>query len=86
VVKSPRAYGALLAVGLSFTLVFQALIHMAVAVSVLPVTGLTLPLVSMGGTSLVFTSLAFGIILSVSRTIEEQEQLETKGGAEVATA
>jgi cell division protein FtsW len=86
VVKSPRAYGALLAVGLSFTLVFQALIHMAVAVSVLPVTGLTLPLVSMGGTSLVFTSLAFGIILSVSRTIEEQEQLESKGGAQVATA
>jgi cell division protein FtsW len=86
VVKSPRAYGALLAVGLSFTLVFQALIHMGVAVSILPVTGLTLPWVSMGGTSLIFTSLSFGIILSVSRTIEEQEANELKGGPEVATA
>lgn len=72
--KSPRAFGALLAVGLSFTMVSQSLIHMAVATTLFPVTGLTLPLISMGGTSLIFTSLAFGIILSVSRTIEESEE------------
>lgn len=82
VVRSPRAFGAFLAVGLSFMLVFQALIHMGVAVSMLPVTGLTLPLVSMGGTSLIFTSLAFGVILSVSRTIEEAEE---KSNGEDAT-
>jgi cell division protein FtsW len=76
VVKSPRAFGALLAVGLSFSLVFQALINMCVATNLLPVTGLTLPLVSMGGTSLWFTSLSFGIILSVSRDIEANENLE----------
>lgn len=76
VVRSPRAFGALLAVGLSFTLVFQSLIHMAVAVALLPVTGLTLPLVSMGGTSLIFTSFAFGIILSVSRTTEGDDETE----------
>jgi cell division protein FtsW len=76
VVKSPRAFGALLAIGLSCSLVFQALINMCVATSLLPVTGLTLPLVSMGGTSLWFTSLAFGIILSVSRDIEANEKLD----------
>ncbi len=72
--KSPGTFGALLAAGLSFSLVFQALINMAVAVNLLPVTGQPLPLVSMGGTSLWFTSLAIGIILSVSRAIEEEEQ------------
>jgi cell division protein FtsW len=76
VIKSPKAFGALLGVGLSFSLVLQALVNMGVAVHVFPVTGLTLPLVSMGGTSLWFTSIAFGIILSVSRDIEEKENLE----------
>ena len=69
--KSPGTFGALLAAGLSFSLVFQAMINMAVAVNLLPVTGQPLPLVSMGGTSLWFTSLSIGIILSVSRKIEE---------------
>ncbi len=72
VIKSPKAFGALLAVGLGISLVLQAFIHMAVNVNLLPVTGLTLPLVSMGGTSLFFTSIAIGIILSVSRHIEEE--------------
>ncbi len=71
--KSPGTFGALLAAGLSFSLVFQALINMAVAVNLLPVTGQPLPLVSMGGTSLWFTSLAIGIILSVSRAVEQEE-------------
>ncbi len=71
-VKSPGAFGALLAVGLAISLVIQALMNMAVTVNLLPVTGLTLPLVSMGGTSLLFTSVSIGIILSVSRYIEQQ--------------
>ncbi len=74
--RSPGTFGALLAAGLSFSLVFQALINMAVAVNLLPVTGQPLPLVSMGGTSLWFTSLAIGIILSVSRAAEKEK---TKG-------
>jgi cell division protein FtsW len=73
VLKSPKAFGALIAVGLSFSLVLQALINMAVAVNIFPVTGLTLPLVSKGGTSILITSIAFGVIMSVSRYIEEDE-------------
>ncbi len=72
-VKCPGAFGAFLAVGLSFALVIQAMINMAVVTNLLPVTGVTLPLISMGGTSLWFTSLAIGIILSVSRFVEQEE-------------
>ncbi|MGB0929633.1 MAG: FtsW/RodA/SpoVE family cell cycle protein [Chitinophagales bacterium] len=72
-VKSPGAFGALLAVGLAISLVIQAMMNMAVTVDLLPVTGLTLPLISMGGTSLLFTSFSIGIILSVSRFIEDKE-------------
>jgi cell division protein FtsW len=72
--KSPAAFGALLAFGLSLSLVLQAMMNMGVAVGILPVTGLTLPLVSMGGSSTIFTSVAFGIILSVSRNIENEEK------------
>ncbi len=71
--NSPKAFGALLAFGLSLSLVIQAFINMGVAVNIFPVTGLPLPLVSMGGTSMIFTSIAFGIILSVSRSVEELE-------------
>jgi cell division protein FtsW len=71
--RCPFAFGAFLAVGLSFTLVFQAFLNMAVNVNLLPVTGLTLPLVSMGGSSIWFTCLAIGIILSVSRFVENTE-------------
>lgn len=74
VTKAPKAFGALLAAGLSFSLTIQAFANMAVAVGLGPVTGIPLPLVSMGGTSILFTSLAFGIILSVSRDIEEPKQ------------
>ncbi len=72
VAKSPKAFGAFLAVGLGLSLVFQAIIHMAVSVNLLPVTGLTLPFVSMGGTSMFFTSIAVGIILSVSRSVDQE--------------
>jgi cell division protein FtsW len=75
VIKTPKAFGALLAVGLGIALVIQAMINMAVAVNLLPVTGVTLPLVSMGGSSVIFTSIAFGIILSVSRNVEEEKAL-----------
>lgn len=72
VTQSPKAFGALLAAGLSFSLTIQAFANMAVAVGLGPVTGVPLPLVSMGGTSMIFTSIAFGIILSVSRDVEEK--------------
>ncbi|MCE9540429.1 MAG: FtsW/RodA/SpoVE family cell cycle protein [Bacteroidetes bacterium] len=68
--KSERTFGSLLAIGLTFSLVFQAMINMAVAVNLFPVTGQPLPLVSMGGTSIWFTSIAIGMILSVSRNNE----------------
>ncbi len=71
--KCPYAFGAFLALGLSFTLVIQALINMAVAVNLFPVTGVTLPLVSMGGSSFLFTCLSIGIILSVARNAEQLE-------------
>lgn len=69
--KTESIFGMLLVFGLSFSLVFQAMINMAVAVGLMPVTGQPLPMVSMGGTSLWFTSLAIGIMLSVSRDIEK---------------
>lgn len=71
--RCPYAFGAFLAVALSFTLVIQALVNMAVNVNLFPTTGVTLPLVSMGGSSLLFTCFAIGIILSVARNVEQAE-------------
>lgn len=68
--KSLRTYPAFLCIGLSLSLVVQAFFNMGVAVNLFPVTGQTLPLVSMGGTSIVFTSISIGIILNVSRYAE----------------
>ncbi len=70
VTRCPKAFGAMLAIGLSLSLVIQAFANIAVSVHVVPVTGLTLPMVSMGGTSMLFTCVAIGMILSVSRYIE----------------
>ncbi len=67
---SAGPFGSLLALGLGLLLVLQALLNMAVSVNLVPVTGVALPLVSKGGTSLLFTSIALGIILSVSVHIE----------------
>jgi cell division protein FtsW len=78
--KCPYAFGAFLALALSFTLVIQALVNMAVVVNLVPVTGVTLPLVSMGGSSFFFTCISIGIILSVARNVE---QLEGKSTAEI---
>jgi cell division protein FtsW len=80
--RCPFAFGAFLALGLSFTLVIQALANMAVNVNLFPVTGVTLPLVSMGGSSFLFTCLAIGIILSVARN---SEQLEGEEALNTAT-
>jgi len=71
--RCPYAFGAFLSLGLSFTLVFQAFINMAVAVHLVPVTGQTLPFISKGGSSIVFTAVAIGIILSVSRYVDAME-------------
>ncbi len=71
--RCPFAFGAFLALGLSFTLAIQAVANMAVTVNLFPVTGVTLPLVSMGGTSFIFSCLAIGIILSVARNVEQLE-------------
>lgn len=72
-VKSPGSFGAFLSVGLSFIIVMQAMVNMAVAVNLIPVTGQPLPLVSMGGTSLWFTSISFGILLSISKEVENED-------------
>lgn len=71
--KSPKAFGTFLAIGLSLMLTVQALANIAVNVNLVPATGLTLPLISMGGTSMIFTSIALGMILSVSKFIESLE-------------
>jgi cell division protein FtsW len=73
VTRSPKAFGAFLAIGLSLLLTVQALANIAVNVNLVPATGLTLPLISMGGTSLLFTCVSLGIILSVSKYIESLE-------------
>lgn len=70
VTKSTKAFGAMVALGLGMSLIVQAFANIAVSVHLIPVTGLTLPMVSMGGTSILFTCVAFGIILSVSKYIE----------------
>lgn len=73
---APEIFPALLVVGLGLSIVLQAMFHMGVNVGALPVTGQTLPLVSMGGTSLWFTSAAFGIILGVAHSFSPEGQAE----------
>lgn len=75
--KTDSSFGGYLAFGLSFLLVFQALVNMGVGVNLLPVTGQPLPLISMGGTSILFTCVSIGIILNVSRTVYKEEETES---------
>ncbi|MBT3963331.1 MAG: FtsW/RodA/SpoVE family cell cycle protein, partial [Flavobacteriales bacterium] len=75
--KCPKRFGSLLAVGIAFSLVFQAMVNMAVTVNLVPVTGQSLPMVSMGGTSIWFTCFAVGIILSVSASNDAEESSKT---------
>ncbi len=74
VTKSPKAFGTFLSIGLSLSLTVQALANIAVSVNLVPVTGLTLPMISMGGTSMLFTCISLGMILSVSKYIETLEE------------
>ncbi len=77
--KANSMFGKLVVVGLGFPIVFQAIINMAVAVELLPVTGQTLPLISSGGSSIWMTCIAIGIILSVTKKDEEiAQELEEK--------
>ena len=71
--KCTRMFPVILVLGLMLLIVFQAMINMGVSVGVFPVTGQTLPLVSQGGSSMLFMSIAFGIILAISRTADNQE-------------
>ncbi len=71
--KIASVFGGLICIGLMFSLVFQAFVNMLVSVGVLPVTGQTLPLISMGGTSILFTCITLGIILSVSNDTSDRE-------------
>ncbi|MBK7269532.1 MAG: FtsW/RodA/SpoVE family cell cycle protein [Flavobacteriales bacterium] len=84
--KCPKIFGSLVAVGLSLSLVLQAMINMAVAVNLVPVTGQPLPLVSMGGTSIWFTCLMIGIVLSVSRSVYDEVQEDVQPKPRTATA
>ena len=71
--KVESLFGNLVTIGLVFSLVFQALINMLVTVEILPITGQTLPLISMGGTSIVFTCISIGIVLSISRDSTDRD-------------
>jgi cell division protein FtsW len=70
--KSSRTFPAFVAMGLALLITFQAMVNMAVAINLIPVTGQPLPMISWGGSSMLFTCASFGIILSVSRGIKEQ--------------
>ncbi len=88
--KCDTTFGSLLGLGICFILVFQAMINMAIVVDLFPVTGQPLPLVSMGGTSIWFTSIGIGIMLSISRANEDAEkhieEEESQNSTENATA
>jgi cell division protein FtsW len=74
VTKSPKTFGAILAMGLTLNIVVQAFANIAVSVSLVPATGLTLPLISMGGSSILITSISLGVILSVSKYAEQAQK------------
>ncbi len=72
-VLKPQTFGGFLAFGLAFMMVMQAMVNVGVATGIFPVTGQPLPMVSMGGTSLLFTGFAFGVILSVSKELDKKQ-------------
>ena len=86
VTKCPKTFGSILAMGLCLNIVVQAFANIAVSVHLVPVTGLTLPIISMGGTSVVFTCISFGIILSVSKYVDDVKLQEKILKMEAANA
>ncbi|HRH99746.1 MAG TPA: FtsW/RodA/SpoVE family cell cycle protein [Saprospiraceae bacterium] len=79
VTEMPKTFGAILAIGIGVNIVMQAFANIAVSTELVPVTGQTLPLVSMGGSSLLFTCISFGMLLSVSKHLREIK-LESDSG------
>ena len=71
--KTDSLFASLVTIGLIFSLVSQAIVNMLVSVEIFPVTGQTLPLISMGGTSIVFSCIAIGIVLSISRDSTDRD-------------
>lgn len=81
--RTTRTFPAFLVTGLTLMLVFQAMVNMGVSTGVFPVTGQPLPWVSMGGTSLLFTSVAFGCILSVSYQNQKDSRMPAEPAVQV---
>jgi len=81
--KAESIFATLLIIGVGFPIIFQAIINMAVAVNLFPVTGQTLPLISSGGTSIWMTCFAIGIILSVTANKEKKENLNEENPLDV---
>jgi len=81
--RTSRTFAAFLAIGITILLVFQAFMNMMVAVGIGPVTGQPLPLVSMGGTSLLITFASLGVVLSISRSLESDNPEEIEETEEV---
>jgi len=73
-----RAFPAILAIGLIIMIILQAIVNMGVATAIFPVTGQTLPLISMGGTSIIFTSVSLGIILNISNQIKQDNKVPSQ--------
>jgi cell division protein FtsW len=71
VIKLPLTFGSFMAFGLGFLIIMQAMINMGVSIGLLPVTGQPLPFVSMGGSSMMATGLILGMILSVTKSMED---------------
>ncbi len=76
--KSSTVFPAILVIGLSLMLVIQAFVNMAVATSLIPVTGQPLPMISRGGTSIIVTCIYFGVILAITRQLKEEQQKTPK--------
>lgn len=74
--KIHTIFGTLLVFSVGLPIIFQAMVNMAVAVNLIPVTGQPLPMISYGGTSIWMTCISFGIILSVSSQIKSKEEVE----------
>ena len=83
--KRPLSFGSLMAFGLGFLVIIQAMVNMGVSIGLLPVTGQPLPFVSMGGTSLMATGLILGMILSVTCSMEEEEDMSKEQEIQVIT-